>query len=148
MDDERVQLEANKAAVRLFLESVGRHDLDGIRDALDENVVQHYVARSHPTDDGKHDAAEISSREAILDEIGTHFHGTLYREGTVKLTIQNLLAEGEYVAARFILEARTVNGDRPYKNYYHFLYRCGGGKVVEYWEYLDTKYADEVLWQR
>src|SRR3546814_8379268 len=34
------------------------------------------------TDDGKHDSAAISSREAILEEIGTHFHGTLYRKGT------------------------------------------------------------------
>src|SRR3546814_20004359 len=88
MGEERAQLEANKAAVRLFLESVGRHDLDGIRNALAENVVQHYAAPSNQTDDGKHDSAAISSREAILEEIGTHFHGTLYRKGTVNLTIQ------------------------------------------------------------
>ena len=147
MTEERAKLEANKAAVRLFLESVGRHDLNGIRQALTEDVRQHYAAPSHPTDDGKHDATSISSREAILEEIGTHFHGTLYRKGTVELTIQNLIAEGDYVAGRFILEGRTVKHDRHYKNYYHFLYRCEGGKGAEYWEYLDTKYADEVLWQ-
>jgi ketosteroid isomerase-like protein len=141
------QLNLNKAAVRLFLESVGRHDLDGIRDALAEGVVQHYVAPSQLTDDGTHGSAKITSREAILEEIGTHFHGTLYRRGTVTITIQNLVAEGDLVAGRFILEARTVRGDRPYKNFYHFLYRCEGGRVVEYWEYLDTKYADETLWR-
>lgn len=140
------QLEINKAAVRLFLESVARHDLDGIRDALAEDVVQHYVAPSQMTDDGAHGSAAISSRGAILEEIGTHFHGTLYRRGTVSLTIQNLVAEGDHVAGRFILEARTVRTDKPYKNYYHFLYRCKAGRIVEYWEYLDTKYADQTLW--
>src|SRR3546814_9769622 len=72
----------------------------GIRNALAENVVQHYAAPSNQTDDGKHDSAAISSREAILEEIGTHFHGTLYRKGTVNLTIQNLVAERDYVAGR------------------------------------------------
>ena len=146
MNDETEKRERNRAAVRLFLESVACHDLAGIREALAENVIQHYVAPSHPTDDGKHDADLIASRDAILEEIGTHFHNTLYRKGSVVLTIQNLLAEGDFVAGRFILEARTVNGDRPYKNFYHFLYRCEDGKVAEYWEYLDTKYAHEVLW--
>src|SRR3546814_18256675 len=63
MGEERAQLEANKAAVRLFLESVGRHDLDGIRNALAENVVQHYAAPSNQTDAGKHDSAALSRRE-------------------------------------------------------------------------------------
>src|SRR3546814_4436128 len=90
----------------------------------------HYAAPSNQTDDGKHDSAAISSREAILEEIGTHFHGTLYRKGSVTLTIQNLVAERDYVAGRFILEARTLRHDRPYKNYYHFLYRCEQGRVV------------------
>src|SRR3546814_11641762 len=58
------------------------------------------AAPSNQTDDGKHDSAAISSREAILEEIGTHFHGTLYRKGTVNLTIQNLVAERDYVAGR------------------------------------------------
>ena len=147
MNDERARLETNKAAVRLFLESVERHDLGGIREALSENVVQHYAAPSHQTDDGKHNSAAISSREAILEEIGEHFHGTLYRKGTVTLTIQNLVAEGDFVAGRFILEAHTVRGNRPYKNFYHFLYRCENGRVAEYWEYLDTKYASETLWR-
>src|SRR3546814_9994407 len=93
MGEERAQLEANKAAVRLFLESVGRHDLDGIRNALAENVVQHYAAPSNQTDDGKHDSAAISSREAILEEIGTHFHGTLYRKRSEEHTseLQSLM---------------------------------------------------------
>src|SRR3546814_2588126 len=132
---------ANKAALRLVVESVGRHDLDGIRNALAENVVQHYAAPSNQTDDGKHDSAAISSREAILEEIGTHFHGTLYRKGTVNLTIQNLVAERDYVAGRFILEARTLRHDRPYKNYYHFLYRRSEEHTSELQSLMRISYA-------
>ena len=131
----------NKAVVRKYLESVAAFDLDGIADCLADNVVQHYVAPSHLTDDGVHGAPLIASRDAIVHEIRTCFHDQLYRQGTVKITIQNLVAEDEFVAGRFILEARTVRADEEYKNFYHFLYRCEGGKVAEYWEYLDTKYS-------
>jgi ketosteroid isomerase-like protein len=134
-------LETNKAVVRKYLESVAAHDLQAIGECLAENVVQHYVAPSNLTDDGKHGAEVIASRDAIVNEIGTHFHRDLYRKGTVTITIQNLVAEDAFVAGRFILEARTVRSDEPYKNYYHFLYRCEDGKVAEYWEYLDTKYS-------
>lgn len=133
--------EANRAVVRKYLESVGAFDLDGIRDCLAENVIQHYVAPSHLTDDGQHDAATIASRDAIVHEIGSYFHEKLYRRGTVVITIQSIIAEGDYVACRFILAARTVRADEEYKNYYNFFYRCEGGKVAEYWEYLDTKYS-------
>ena len=130
--------ETNRAVVRKYLESVAAFDLDGIRDCLAQNVIQHYVAPSHLTDDGVHGAEIIASRDAIVHEIETCFHDQLYRRGTVVLTIQNLIAEDDFVAGRFILEARTVRADEEYKNYYHFLYRCEDGKVAEYWEDLDT----------
>jgi ketosteroid isomerase-like protein len=133
--------EINRAVVRKYLESVAAFDLQGITECLAENVVQHYVAPSHLTDDGSHNAATISSRDSIVHEIETCFHDQLYQRGTVTITIQNLVAEGDLVAGRFILAARTVRADEEYKNYYHFLYRCEKGRVAEYWEYLDTKYS-------
>jgi len=52
-----------------------------------------------------------------------------------------MVGEGEYVAARFTLAAITAGRGEAYENHYFFLYRLGDGKVVEYWEYCDTKYA-------
>jgi ketosteroid isomerase-like protein len=135
------EVETNRAVVRKFLERVEAFDLAGIGECLDENVVQHYPAPSHPTDDGRNDRSSKSGRQAILDEIGENFHARLYRRGTVKIEIQHIIAEGPYVACRFTLAARTVTSDRPYKNSYNFFYRCEGGKVAEYWEYVDTKLA-------
>lgn len=100
--------EPGESAARPFLGFVGRQDLDGICKALSENVVQHYPAPAHQADDGKHDATSISSREAISEEIRKHFHDELFHKETVVLTTQNLVGDGDLVAGRFILEARTT----------------------------------------
>ncbi len=138
-------LAANKAVVRKYLESINAFHLDDIRECLAENVIQHYVAPSHLTDDGLHDAAVIASRDAIVHEIGSCFHEKLYQRGTVTITIQSIIAEDDYVACRFTLEAMTVRANEHYKNYYNFFYRCEDGKISEYWEYLDTKYSAPLL---
>lgn len=131
----------NKAVVRRYLESIEAFDLDGIRGCLAPNVVQHYVAPSNLTDDGKHDAPAIASRDAIVHEIGSCFHEKLYRRGTVGITIQSLIAEDAFVACRFILQAVTVRNGEDYRNFYNFFYRCEDGLIAEYWEYLDTRYS-------
>jgi ketosteroid isomerase-like protein len=139
-------IETNKAVVRKYLESVAAFDLDAIRDCLAEDVVQHYVAPSYLVDDGNHGAQKIVSREAIVDEIRTCFHDQLYRQGTVTIEIQSVIGEGDYVACRFVLDAMTVRANEHYRNFYNFYYRCKDGRVAEYWEYCDTKYADRLLW--
>jgi len=140
------RLEINKAVVRKYLESVAVFNLDGIRDCLAENVVQHYVAPSYMVDDGNHGAQTIVSRDSIVNEIATCFHDVLYRKGTVTIEIQSIIAEGDYVDCRFVLDAMTVRANDHYRNFYNFFYRCEDGRVAEYWEYLDTKYAGKLLW--
>jgi ketosteroid isomerase-like protein len=139
-------LAVNKAVVRKYLASVERFDLDAIRECLAENVIQHYVAPSHLTDDGTHDAAAIASCDSIVEEIGSCFHAKLYRRGTVTIEVQSIIAEDNFVSCRFILDAMTVRANEHYRNYYNFFYRCEGGRIVEYWEYLDTEYASKLLW--
>ena len=137
-------LDANKAVVRKFLESMPSRDLAAIGECLAEDVVQHYQRPTIQNDDGTQAARFLKGRQAILDEIGTWFY-RLYRSGTIRVTIENLIAEGEFVAAQFVLAAITAGRGEPYENFYHFLYRCRDGKVVEYWEYVDTRYAQAML---
>lgn len=139
-------LATNKAVVTKYLQSVAAFDLEGIRDSLAENVVQHYVAPSFMVDDGQHGAQAIASRDSIVEEIRSCFHDVLYQRGTVTIEIQTIIAEGDYVDCRFILDAMTVRANEHYRNFYNFFYRCENGRVAEYWEYLDTKYADRLLW--
>jgi ketosteroid isomerase-like protein len=100
-----------------------------------------YQHPSNHNDDGTQSASSITGRSNIVHEIGTYFY-TLSPPGTVHVTIQTLVAEDDYVAAGFILKAPTTTGKgEDYENYYFFLYRSQDGEVVEYWEYLDSKYA-------
>ncbi|HLG87987.1 MAG TPA: nuclear transport factor 2 family protein [Alphaproteobacteria bacterium] len=137
-------LEANKAVVRKFLESMPSRDLASIGECLADDVIQHYQRPTIQNDDGSQTASFLKGREAILDEIRTYFY-QLYRPGTIRVTIETLIAERDLVAAQFVLAAITARRGEPYENFYHFLYRCRGGKVVEYWEYVDTRYAQAML---
>jgi len=95
---------------------VAAFDLDSIGECLAENVVQHYVAPSHHNDD---DTPAIASRASIVEEIGSCFHEILYRRDTVTIEIQSMIAEGDYVACRFILDAMTVRANEYYRNSYN-----------------------------
>lgn len=119
-------------------------DLDAIGECLAEDVVQHYQRPTMQNDDGTQSAASLKGRENILAEIGTYFY-RLYRPGTIRVVIEGMVAEGDFVAVRFILSAITAGRGEPYENYYHFLYRCSAGRIIEYWEYVDTRYAAAML---
>jgi ketosteroid isomerase-like protein len=137
-------LTINKSVVRRFLEAMPARDLDAIAECLADDVVQHYQRPTMQNDDGSQSAAFLKGRDNILAEIGTYFY-RLYCPRTIQVTIEGMVAEGEFVAARFILSAITATRGEPYENYYHFLYRCRGGEIVEYWEYVDTRYAATML---
>jgi len=137
-------LAINKAVVRKFLEAMPERDLDAIGECLAEDVVQHYQRPTIQNDNGSQSAAFLKGRDNILAEIRTHYY-RLYRPGSIRVTIEGMVAEGEFVSARFVLAATTTGRGEAYENYYHFLYRCHGGKVVEYWEYVDTRYAARML---
>ena len=54
------------------------------------------------------------------------------------MTIDNLIAEGEYVAEQAQGKARTKSG-KDYNNTYCRVYRIVDGKVKSIIEYLDTE---------
>ena len=58
--------------------------------------------------------------------------------------VQGLVAEGSYVAAQVVIRAITAKG-RSYENHYHFLFEIVDGKIKRVKEYVDTLYAQRVL---
>jgi len=59
-------------------------------------------------------------------------------EGEITLTLENLIAEGDYV----VLQARaktTTKAGIPYNNTYCHVFRIANNKVQEWTEYLDTE---------
>ena len=137
----------HKGVVRTFLESVPGRDLEAIGACLTADCLQHYQRPSACADAGAVGTPDIQGREAILAEIRDNLY-KLYREGTIEVELQRMVAEDDLVAAQFIVRAITAKKGEPYENWYHFLYRFEGGRIAEYWEYVDTAYGARMLFSK
>ena len=91
------KLERNKAIVRKFTEAIGI-DLNTMGECLKENVIQHYQRPTNRTDDGSNVSKALKSRAGILEEVGTYLY-TLYRPGTIRITFEHMIVEGDWVSA-------------------------------------------------
>ena len=63
-----------------------------------------------------------------------------------KLSAVGVTAEGERVAVEAESNGELANG-REYRNRYHFLFVVAGGKVKRITEYVDTLYAQRLLFE-
>ena len=69
----------------------------------------------------------------------------LYDQTTpMTIDVQEMVAEGGTVCVQFVLSAKTAKG-RDYRNHYHFVFKLKRGKISAVKEYVDTKYAHDVL---
>jgi ketosteroid isomerase-like protein len=137
-------LARNKDLVRRFMTAVETTDLEGMGACLAENAVQHHQRPSSRTDDGSEGAAPLKGRAKILDEIGTYIP-QIFRPGSMRVTIENLIADGDYVGCRYAMKAVVGKTGAAYENFYYFEFRIEGGLIAEYWEYLDNQYATRML---
>lgn len=62
----------------------------------------------------------------------------------LEVSIEQIIAEDDWVSVQLTLEARTARGEN-YKNHYHFAFRVSGGRICEVREHLDTLYAQQKL---
>ena len=69
--------------------------------------------------------------------------GELYQL-PLRVTIEEMVAERDQVCVQLVVEAKTAAG-LPYRNDYHFAFRIRDGKLAAVREYVDTKYASELL---
>lgn len=63
----------------------------------------------------------------------------VYREGSLRIDRQRIVADESQVGVQFTLTAQLANGD-PYVNQYFFLFSIADGRIDGVWEYLDTLY--------
>jgi hypothetical protein len=62
----------------------------------------------------------------------------------LRVEIEEMVAERDQVAVQLVVEAKTAAG-LPYRNDYHFAFRIRDGKLAAVREYVDTKYAQDLL---
>jgi ketosteroid isomerase-like protein len=141
-------VDADGALVRRNLEAVVAQDFGAIRATLAPDVIQHYQRPTSRSDDGALLTSSLVGRDNIIDEIRNHFYVTLYKPGTAKISIERMISSGGWVAAQFSLSATTLATNEAYENYYFFLYHVENAHIVEYWEYVDTAYANAKLFSK
>ena len=107
-------------------------DREVLSGVIGEGAVWHVPPSAMPEYRGPH-----SGREAILALVTGA--GGLFVEGSQRVDIHHIIAEGELAAALFRQKARTTGG-RDYDNLYTFFFRVRNGQIQELWENVDTGY--------
>ncbi len=90
-------------------------------------------------------AGTYRGKPAVLEMMGKGV-GLYSQSEPLRITVEKIVAEGDDVCVQFVLEATTAKG-RPYRNHYHFAFALRAGKIASVKEYVDTKYAHDVLFR-
>jgi ketosteroid isomerase-like protein len=88
-------------------------------------------------------AGLYEGKAAVLEMFGKGV-GLYSPTDPLEITVEELVAEGDRVCAQVVIEARTAKG-RDYRNHYHFVFALRDGKIAAVKEYVDTRYAHDVL---
>ena len=80
-------------------------------------------------------------KAAVLELMGK---GVDLYQLPLEVEIEEMVAERDWVCVQLTVTAKTAAG-RPYRNDYHFAFRLRDGKLAAVREYVDTQYAQELL---
>jgi uncharacterized protein len=88
-------------------------------------------------------AGTYEGKAKVLELMGSGI-GLYDQTVPMQIDVQEMVAEGSTVCVQFVLSAKTAKG-RDYRNHYHFVFKTKRGKISAVKEYVDTKYAHDVL---
>jgi ketosteroid isomerase-like protein len=129
--------EANKQLVQRYLRAMSSGD-PALPDLLTDDVTW-WVPPSSPLGglrEGKAQVLALMASGVGLYDMSVPF----------EIEIEALVADGEWVAVQMVMTARTAKG-QPYRNFYHFAFRVRDGKICAVKEYVDTLYAQRMLFE-
>lgn len=127
---------AKKELVLKFMTSAQAGDIDTMVSCLTEDYAQIFPRPGVP---GMPAGAE--GRDQIVEFLKAL---PVYEKGSMKMTVENLIAEGDIAAIQFKMNARTARGE-AYENFYVQFFQFRDGKIAKAWEYCDTLYATKKL---
>ena len=121
--------EQNKEIVRRAVAALSRGDLEGfLADAADDVTLYVMGTLFSP----------IQGKQKVLKGLRNTLGVRLEGGGAIAMTIENLIAEGDYVAEQARGRARTKDG-KDYNNTYCRVWQINEGKIRSIHEYLDTE---------
>jgi uncharacterized protein len=127
--------EQNKETVRRAIAAISRGDLEGFMADATEDVTLSVMGAVFPPIHGKQKVLK-----ALRNALGAKLEGG----GAIVMTIENLIADGEYVAEQSRGVARTKTG-KDYNNTYCRVWRISNGRIQAMQEYLDTELVRSCL---
>jgi ketosteroid isomerase-like protein len=125
----------NKRLIESYFDKIGRGD-----PTLPELLADDVVWWVPP---GSDMAGTYRGKTAVLEMMGKGI-GLYSQTEPMKISLEKIVAEGDDVCVQFVLSAKTAKG-RDYRNHYHFAFVVRGGKIAHVKEYVDTKYAHDLL---
>jgi hypothetical protein len=121
--------EQNKAIVRRAIAALSQGNMEGfLADAADDFTMSVMGSAIPP----------IQGKQKALKGLRNVLVARLENGGAIAMTIENLIAEGDFVAEQARGVARTKNG-KDYNNTYCRVWRITDGKIHAMQEYLDTE---------
>ena len=129
--------EANKAVVHAYLRAMSSGD-PSLPELLTEDVTW-WVPPSSPLGGLKEGKAKVL--ELMASGVGLYDMTVPF-----EIEVEAVVGDGDWVAVQMVMSARTAKG-QPYRNHYHFAFRLRGGKICAVKEYVDTLYAQRMLFE-
>ena len=127
--------EQNKEIVRNAVAALSKGDYDAfLADAADD-VSFTLIGETELS-------GTISGKQTLSDALKQLLGGGL--EAPIQMTIDNLIAEGDFVAEEARGKARSKTGV-DYNNTYCRVWKISGGKIQSCVEYLDTELVTKAL---
>lgn len=121
--------EQNKEIVRRAIAALSRGDMEGfLADAADDVTLAVMGSMFLP----------MQGKQKVLKGLRNALVARLEKGGAIAMTIEHLIAEGDYVAEQARGVARTKDG-KDYNNTYCRVWRITDGKIRSMQEYLDTE---------
>ena len=127
--------EQNKEIVRRAIAAISRGDLEGFMGDAADDVTLSVMGTMFPPMQGK---------QKVLKGLRNVLAARLENGGAIATTIENLIAEGDYVAEQSHGKARTKDG-KDYNNTYCRMWHITNGKIKAMQEYLDTELVRRCL---
>lgn len=128
-------IEDNKNVVQTFFESGNRGDVETALGLLADDVTWTNIGSTRFS-------GAYSGKQVVIDALIGPLFGEL--EAGIHGTIDNLVAEGDFVVAQVRGQARKKDGT-PYNNTYCHVFRLRDGKIVSVNEYMDTELITAVF---
>jgi len=125
----------NKQLIEAFYAAGNRGDLQSCLVMLADDVVWTNIGTTRYS--GKY-----AGKEALI----TNLLGPVFSQlkAGMQSTLDNIIAEGDYVVVQSRGSAETTDG-RSYHNTYCHVFRIRDGRISEVTEYLDTQLVNDVF---